>query len=146
MDLQGLVYPNPAPHMNPVFTADNESGNAGLQLSGADEFSGLREYRHGDPPKSIAWKSAASLGVLLVKEYHEGGQTPLWIDWDSLTLSDTEARLSALCRLLIDADNSQQVYGLRLPGTAIAPAKGTAHLHHCLRELALFKKIGRPHD
>jgi len=146
MDLQGLVYPKPAPYMIPVFAADNETGTTGLQLSGADEFSGLREYRRGDPPKSIAWKSAASLGVLLVKEYHEGGRTPLWIDWDLLQQADTGSRLAALCRLLIDADNSQQVYGLRLPGATIAAAKGPAHLHNCLRELALFRMPDYSHD
>jgi uncharacterized protein (DUF58 family) len=146
MDLHGLVYPRPASQLNAMFTADSETGSSGLQLHGADEFSGLREYRRGDPPKSIAWKSAASLGVLLVKEYLDGGQTPLWIDWASVPLPDTEARLSALCRLLIDADNNQQLYGLRLPGVMITPAKGASHLHHCLRELAMFGNPEQRHD
>ncbi len=138
MDLHALVYPQPLDRVDFVRTANNESGQNGINSNGEDEFSGLREYRRGDSPRSIAWKSAASLGTLLVKEYREGGQTPLWIEWNSLSHPDSETRLAAMCRLVLDADSNQLMYGLRLPDVAIPPAKGHTHLHHCLRELAMF--------
>ena len=138
MDLHALVYPRPMDRLQTILRISSEQGLSGFSLSGEDEFSGLREYRSGDSVRNIAWKSAASLGILLVKEYKEGGQTPLWIDWNQLAYPDTESRLSAMCRLVIDADNEQQVYGLRLPGVAVSPEKGHSHLHHCLRELAMF--------
>lgn len=37
--------------------------------SGAAEFSGLREYRHGDSPRHIHWPSTARSGALMVKEF-----------------------------------------------------------------------------
>ncbi len=138
MDIRTLVYPRPVAAANPVFSAVDEAGISGQQQNGDDEFSGLREYRHGDPPKSIAWKSAAALGELLVKEYQEGGQSPLWIDWEAIAIPDVEVKLSTLCRLLLDADSNRQTYGLRLPGNTLPPAKGAAHLARCLQELALY--------
>lgn len=138
MDLHALVYPRPTDRLQTILKASSAQSLSSLSLIGEDQFSGLREYRSGDSLRNIAWKSAASLGVLLVKEYNEGGQTPLWIDWSQLPYADTETRLSAMCRLVIDADAEQQVYGLRLPSMTISPAKGHSHMHHCLRELAIF--------
>jgi len=138
MDLQALVYPRPTNRLQTILSASSAQSLSGLSLIGEDEFSGLREYRSGDSLRNIAWKSAASRGILLVKEYKEGGQTPLWIDWSQLPYPETETRLCAMCRLVIDADAEQQVYGLRLPGVTVSPEKGHSHLHHCLRELAMF--------
>ncbi len=36
---------------------------------GEEEFRSLREYRHGDNPRHIHWKSSAKLGVPLVREH-----------------------------------------------------------------------------
>lgn len=36
---------------------------------GEEEFRGLREYRHGDNPRHIHWKSSAKLGIRLVREH-----------------------------------------------------------------------------
>ncbi len=41
-----------------------------LNKAGGDEFWGLREYRDGDNPKHIHWRSSARLGKRLVKEFH----------------------------------------------------------------------------
>ena len=35
------------------------------------EFVGTREYREGDPPRKIDWRSYARLGRPVVKEYQE---------------------------------------------------------------------------
>jgi uncharacterized protein (DUF58 family) len=35
------------------------------------EFAGLREYRHGDPPKQVHWKSWARTGQPYVKQYQD---------------------------------------------------------------------------
>ena len=50
---------------------------------------------------------------------------------------DVEARLSRLTRWVLAADKEGLRYGLRLPGSEIAPGHGDAHRCACLRELAL---------
>ena len=47
-------------------------------------------------------------------------------------------RLAKLCRQVIDTENAQHKYGLRLPGVQIEPAHGSRHRHQCLQQLALF--------
>jgi len=144
MDLHALVYPQPVATQAQLAPASPDREQQGLRGLGDDEFSELREYRRGDSIKHIAWKSAASHGRLLVKEYREGGQMPLWLDWNHVAAADTEARLSALTRLALDADKNQNVYGLRIPGAVVPPSRGKQHLHHCLRELAVFGTGGKP--
>jgi len=138
MDLAALIYPRPAT------SAPHHSGRPdgletdGMRHRGEDEFSGLREFRRGDSPRRIAWKSYAREGNLLVKEYLDGGHAPRWIDWDGIAGSDTEQRLTNMTRLVLDAHREGGGYGLRLPSAILAPERGHAHLHRCLRELAIF--------
>ena len=40
--------------------------------------------------------------------------------------------------MLLEAERTQQTYGLRLPGKEIAPALGMAQRERCLKALALF--------
>lgn len=46
-------------------------GAAAPSLSHSDEFVGLRDYRPGDPPRHIHWRSWARLNRPVVKEYEE---------------------------------------------------------------------------
>ncbi|MGH2807308.1 MAG: DUF58 domain-containing protein [Actinomycetota bacterium] len=39
------------------------------------EYLGVREYRPGDPPRSVHWRSTARAGRLVVREYEEEVQT-----------------------------------------------------------------------
>lgn len=41
-----------------------------LNRTGQDEFWGLREFREGDNPRHMHWRSSARLGKKLVKEFH----------------------------------------------------------------------------
>ena len=61
-------------------------------------------------------------------------------DWDSLPLLGAEARLSQLCRWVLDAHSTGEAYGLRLPGLVIEPNMGPAHRERCLNALALFEE------
>ena len=138
LDTTALVYPKPADNSPPLDLLSGAQEAGGQQQSGDDEFSGLREFRPGDSPRRVAWKSVARLGILLVKEYREGGQRPLWIEWDAVAAANTESRLSTLTRLVLDAHRERQTFGLRLPGSAVAPQRGEQHVHECLRQLATF--------
>ena len=49
------------------------------------------------------------------------------------------ARLSRLAGWVLEAERGGALYGLRLPGSELAPAHGDAHRAACLQALALFQ-------
>ena len=100
----------------------------------------LRSYRAGDAPKLIAWKALAREQPLLTKEFSAMASSELWLDWEDARAADIEARLSVLAHWVLQAEQFGQSYGLRLPGTVIAPARGESHRTRCLEALALFQE------
>lgn len=137
-----LVYPAPAEHP-PVFeTRGQRSGKQSSDLSGEDEFAGIRNYVSGDSPRRMAWKSIARSGVWLTKTFHADSGDEIWLSWQLLpdTLS-VEQRLSILCRWVLDAHRHGMQYGMEIPGTRIEPGSGQQHQQLCLKALALFGHI-----
>ena len=134
-----LVYPHPAPAGNlPVPGAGFEKEAHGENERGED-FAGLREYRKGDSLKQIHWKALARGQGMQTKQYGGGSGEDLWLEWDALSQMDPEKRLQQLCRWVLDAEELEINYGLRLPGLEIRPGSGADHRHHCLKTLALFE-------
>lgn len=134
-----LVYPRPLP--TPLLVQGEyaeKSGSLNTQQEGADDFSNLREYRLGDPPRHVAWKASTKSEGLLTKHFINPGAATLWLDWQSLSDADTEIRLSRLSAMVLAAERAQQPYGLRLPGLEYAPALGAPQRERCLKALALF--------
>jgi len=138
MDLAGLVYPQPASRASGTPRGESGRQETGRDTTGDDDYSGLRDWRQGDPPKRIAWKALARTGQKLVSEYLSGTPLPRWIDWESEPAGNIERRIARLARRVLDADASGLDYGLRIPGSELAPARGEEHRHRCLRALALF--------
>ncbi|MDE2090753.1 MAG: DUF58 domain-containing protein [Gammaproteobacteria bacterium] len=143
MDLRVLVYPKPAESAPPLPQATEGRGGGPQTDVGEEDFSGLRNYRPGDSPRHIAWKSSAREQKLLTKQFSGSGQENRWLDWDTLTGLDGEARLSVLCRWVLQAHAENLVYGLRLPGSSIPISGGEAHRDDCLAALALFDTHGQ---
>ncbi len=144
MDAQLLVYPRPVDITNPL-PRGNIAAEDGNSRAGEDDFVGLRSWQPGDPPRRIAWRQSARRDALLVREFR-GGEAPscLWIDWEHVAGADTEERIARLARLVLDAGEAGQPWGLALPTRRSGPALGNDHLHLCLRELALFAPAGAP--
>ncbi len=138
LDMACLVFPKPAPAGGPPPGTAGHGGYSSSARSGQDEFAGLRSYQRGDTPRSIHWKSLPKSGALMVKQFAETLEQELWLDWQVLTHLDTEARLSQLTRWVLDAEQAQRSYGLRLPGLTLSPARGESHQFQCLRALALY--------
>lgn len=138
LDLSGLAYPAPAAVATGVDIGEAGQNDHGRSPSGDDDYSGMRAWRTGDPPRRIAWKALARTGQKLVSEYEGGNPAPLWIDWDTESVADAEQRIARLARRVLDADVSGRVYGLRLPGLEIPPNRGAVQLHACLEQLALM--------
>lgn len=141
MDLRGLVYPRPAePSTNPPVQNAGEGRHASDE-TGLDDFRGLRDYRESDSPRHIAWRSFARTDELQVKQFEETRDNRIWIDWDALdTRLGEERRLSILCRQVLDANGRGDLFGLRIPGKQIPPARSESHTGNCLEALALWNR------
>lgn len=140
MDLSGLVYPRPAevvPKPPPTQTAH---GHRQHDARGEEDFAGLRRFHEGDSPRHVAWKAYARSGDLLSKQFSGADTSSQWFDFKHVQVADVEQRLSVLTRWIVDADRTQQDYGLRIPGHEFPPAHGKAHRHRCLEALAFYDK------
>lgn len=133
-----VVYPRPAPAGLTPPPQHTDTGGASDDSAGDADFAGLRNYRPGDPPRHIAWKSFARSEELLVKQYAGTDVASHWFDFDSLDQMGLEARLAQLSRWIVDAHLSDTAWGLRLPGESFAPEVGPAHRDRCLTALALM--------
>jgi uncharacterized protein (DUF58 family) len=136
-----LVYPQPARHAPPLPAAGGHEGARMQEARGSEDFAGLRNHQPADPPRHVAWKAAArqdAAAPLLTKQFAGAAAETIWIDWDAVAPGvAVEERLSLLARWVLDAAASGLRWGLRMPGTALPPASGDAHLHACLKALAL---------
>lgn len=139
LDMHCLVFPRPAAAGGAPPANAGHGGLSSSERSGQDEFAGLRSYRRGDVPRSIHWKSFPKLQQPMVKQFADTLEQELWLDWSALTHLDAEARLSQLTRWVLDAEAGRRAYGLRIPGTVLAPGRGEAHRFACLKALALFE-------
>lgn len=138
-----LVYPQPAPPGTPLplraAVEDEKSIQNGSALTyGNDDFAGLRPYRIGDSPGRLDWRALARGGELQAREFQGNIAERLILDWWQMSEAGVEARLSRLCRWVLEAEAASFEYGLRLPGLEIAPGRGAQHRHKVLQAQALF--------
>ncbi|HEY7744164.1 MAG TPA: DUF58 domain-containing protein [Burkholderiales bacterium] len=140
LDMRCIVYPRPAPAGLPLPLATASPGAGAERGQGQEDFSGMRQYHHGDSPRHIAWKVAARDQGLLTKQFSGRAETELWLDWAQLpSRMGVEERLSQLARWVLDAHVAGLAYGLRLPGATMELAAGEAQRDRCLEALALFE-------
>jgi uncharacterized protein (DUF58 family) len=136
--LTAFVAPRPTGDRPLPSAAAAAAGASHSDARGDEDFAGLRAYEAGVPLKHMAWKVLARGGEPAVRSYTGLAGQPEWLDWDALDRLHTEARLSQLCRWVLDSEASQRDYGLRLPGVEIAPSRGPRHRTACLRALAEY--------
>ena len=133
------AYVAPSPQGNRALPAAGGLGVASRsETRGDEDFSGLRAYEPGVPLKHMAWKVLARGGEAAVRSYTSLAAQPEWLEWSGLEGMDTEARLSQLCLWVLESEAAQRLYGLRIPGKEIAPARGAGHRFACLRALAAY--------
>ena len=134
-----LVYPRPGGSMPlPHPAASGQQGQSGL-ATGADDFTGFRNYQHGDSIRNIAWKILSRGQPLLVKKFSGNAGEKLKLSWNQvLHINDTEDRLSQLCAWVLQAEQRGLMYGLELPDLMITEGRGEQHRQHCLAALARF--------
>ncbi len=137
---QVLVYPapeSPAPPLPPLPPGELQARGAASSVRQATgDFDGVRPYRRGDPLKRIVWKKWAKSGELVSRESSQAHGQTLWLDLRETGLADPEKQLSRLCAWVLQAEQAELDYGLRLSGLEITPAHGDAHQKRCLQALA----------
>jgi uncharacterized protein (DUF58 family) len=138
LDERCLIYPQPSDPWPWQAQVDMEVAANLRPSTGGDDFSGVREYRPGDSPRQIDWKSMARGRGLLTKEFASGLSETLWFDLANTPAADTETRLRMICRAVLEAEQAGFRYGLRLGATVIEPEAGEQHEQRCLRALALY--------
>lgn len=138
IETECLVYPRPGGTQPLPESAAESVRESGVRGIGREDFAGFRDYVPGDSPRQIHWKAAAREQGLPVKLFSGANAGDLVLRWSDVAAPRLEARLSQLCRWLLDADAAGSRYGLEFPGTRFAPADGEAHRHACLRALALY--------
>lgn len=135
-----LIYPRPERSPLPAPIPHARVGSSRANMAGTEDFSGLRSHQPADSPKHIAWKALARSGNILTKQFSGEAAAELWLDWRLLpSAMSLEQRLSRLAGWVIEAERSGIHYGLRLPGTEIAPGRGEVHRAAALRALALHE-------
>jgi uncharacterized protein (DUF58 family) len=135
------VYVAPRPQGSravPPAAAAQGGASALTRRQGDEDFAGLGPYTPGIPLKHMAWKTLARGGEAAVRTYLDTSGSPQWLDWAMLAGTPVEARLSQLCRWVLDYEAARRFYGLRLPGLELAPDLGPTHREACLRALAVF--------
>ncbi|ABE50105.1 DUF58 domain-containing protein [Methylobacillus flagellatus] len=135
-----LVYPRPAATSLPLPQANGPTHSGSLSPQAGDEdFAGLRLYQRGDSPRRIDWKASSREQGMYSRDFHAESQQQVWLDLGQTPGSDLEQRLSQLTSWVMQAHETNQRYGLRLPGRDLAPAHSQAHYEACLRALALLE-------
>jgi len=138
LDMTCIVYPQPDTARLPQLSGIQGRGDMAIAAEGSDDFRGMRPYHTGDSLRHVAWKALAQGRGMLTKQFSGQARPELWLDWEALAGMDTEARLSRLCRWVLDAQNAGLSYGLRVPGATIPAGNGEVHQRTCLEALALF--------
>ena len=135
-----LVYPAPSGEAKlPVASELAAPSVPRSDFGEGDEFAGVRAYMPGESQRHVDWKAVARGQPMMTKQFATESHGRLFLDFDAVPSADVEVRLSQLALWVIEAERARHAYGLRLPGTNIAPAVGDAHFHRCLRALALFE-------
>lgn len=136
---RSLVYPRPAREQSFPNSPGLASAHEGHGSSDGEDFSDLREYRHGDPMQRVAWKKAAAGHGWYTKQFQAPALQLIWLEWNALAPMPTEQRLQLFCRWVLMAEQQGIAYGVRMPGATIPPAIGSPHRECCLERLALYE-------
>ena len=140
LDMSAIVYPKPelGLQIGGVGNQGNEMEDGAEIPRGSADFSGVRPYQAGDAPKHIHWPVYARTGELATRQFVDYQTHDLWLDYDELTFNGVERRLSHLCARVLELNEQQQTWGLKLPGKTVDPDHGIHHRDRCLAALALF--------
>lgn len=110
---------------------------------GEEEFRNLREYRHGDNPRLIHWKTSAKLGTPLVREFEAVVSERAFILLDTRCEASGDEPLEAAISFAATLARDLMLHGFAVSLAAYAPElivtgalRGAAAIHQLLDLLA----------
>lgn len=117
-------------------TSTNAIGNSG-------EFTGLREYRPGDPPRQIHWKSWARTGRPIVKELEDTWYPRYGLVLDTLSTGRSDAPFeeavsvaASFAAALDDGDSLLDLMFVKNEAHRVTSGRGIGRADHLLEVLA----------
>jgi uncharacterized protein (DUF58 family) len=130
----------PAPRGKAMTPPEANTGGSApsVHRAGDEEWAGLRDFRHGDSPRQVAWAAFARGRGLLVKQYESPAAHHRHFDLATTPGADLETRLEQLAAWIVAAHARGERYGLGLGATHIAPDAGNEHREKCLDALATY--------
>ena len=147
LDMPGvlIVWPRSDRTLRDARTPGRPRRRSGEIAGGASghrgEFRNLRDYRPGDDPRDVHWRSTARLGVPLVREYERERAETLWIclDQNRRAQHDESAEEEAVevaASLARAAVERGQPVGLATSDLVVEEGTGAAQLERVLDALA----------
>jgi len=140
------------PALREVDPITDESNRVGIEevrprVGRGEELYGLKEYRHGDPPKDIHWKATAKRRKLTAREYESPGNKTVWLCFfGTLTSEEMRERYEDALRYLASiADTFLQgggAVGLVTTSGVIQAGTGDRHRLLLLSHLAHLNPEG----
>ncbi|HEX6588723.1 MAG TPA: DUF58 domain-containing protein [Longimicrobiales bacterium] len=114
---------------------------AGGTAGSRGEFRNLRDYRAGDDPRDVHWRSSARLGLPLVREYERERAEALWVCLDQRRRPGTvesaeEEAVEMAASLARAALERNQPVGLATADVVVDEGTGPAQLERILDVLA----------
>ena len=118
-------------------SGDTAGGAAGAR----GEFRNLRDYRAGDDPRDVHWRSSARLGIPLVREYERERAETLWVcvdlgRRDAIDAAAEEEAIEIAASLTRAAIERGQPVALATSDTVVEEGTGPAQLERVLDALA----------
>ncbi|MGJ8681404.1 DUF58 domain-containing protein [Paraglaciecola sp.] len=145
---QITVFPKPVPCRvelsNKNNTKQQKTNSLGQEQNGHDDFSHLKAYQVGESLHHIAWKQVAKGRGMVSKQFSSLTNQTAWLSLPNQHSSaagseqEFELTISKLTYQVIELSRKDQVFGLDLGATSIAPNSGLAHTEACLTALALI--------
>jgi uncharacterized protein (DUF58 family) len=134
---QALIYPHL--ESRPPELPQGQSLHSGvLAKSGDEDLRSLRAYRPGDAPRQIAWRASARSQDLRTRELETPTASDVVLNYHGIYSLTHEAKIERLAAWCVLAENQGLSFELRAPGTQLGPDRGPAHVHACLKALALM--------
>jgi uncharacterized protein (DUF58 family) len=112
--------------------------------SRSGDFAGLRDFRPGDDPRDIHWRTTARRGVTLVRESEDDEGLEATVLFDNVSDASVspamfELSVSLTASVALTLIRRGYRVGLAARGTEIAPNGGPAQIARVLRFLALVE-------
>ncbi len=111
---------------------------SGVTVGARGEFRGLREYRVGDDPRDIHWRSTARTGEPVVREYDQDSAETIWICLDTRDEPGDRAEnaVETAASLAARAFQEGRRFALATPTGHVGAGTGSGQLERVLDVLA----------